>query len=77
MKSATSLTPPGTGLSGNEFSNTILNVLESMTPKDQKNEKKPTEMKSGHRTANDTCCCDYKKSGKGRSIESNQTKIQK
>ena len=34
MKSATSLTPPSTGLSGIQFS--ILNVLESMILKDQK-----------------------------------------
>ena len=37
MKSATSLTPPSTGLSGTQFSFSILNVLESLIAKDPKN----------------------------------------
>ena len=44
MKSATSLTPPSTGLSGIQF--TILNVLESLILKDQIKYNN-TEMKVG------------------------------
>ena len=44
MESATSLTPPSTGLSDFQFS--IPNVLESLIPKDQKKYNN-TEMKSG------------------------------
>ena len=42
MKSATSLTPTSTGISGIQFS--VLNVLESLTPEDQ-NTYNNTEMK--------------------------------
>ena len=64
MKSATSLTPPRTGLGCTQFS--ILNVLESFIPKDKKKYNN-AEMKSGRlftaATALDTRCCEYKNSG--------------
>ena len=62
MKSATSPTPLSIGLSGIQFS--ILNVLESLIPKEQKKNNN-AEMKSGRflrlHTSLNTHCCEYKK----------------
>ena len=53
MKSATSLTPPRTGLSGTQF--TILNVLESLIPKDQ--EKYKSDFPREYTSAGDGVTC--------------------
>ena len=75
MKSATFLTPPSTGLSGTQFS--ILNVWESLIPKDQKICDEVGATFYGRHTALYTRCCEYKISGE-KSIpweQPNQTKI--
>ena len=68
MKSVTSLAPPRIDLNGIQFS--ILNVLETLIPKDQKKYNNYNKYKYvgatfyGRHTALDTHCCEYKKSGK-------------